>query len=218
MLSWHTCDTMVVAEEWSQVTRDNQRARTRRDLVAAALQLMEPGRTPTVTQVADAAQISRRTAYRYFPNADQLMVEALLEGMRSDVEREIDAGAADDDMPSRVDRLVDALHHLTVDKEHLLRQMVRLTIDRGPMTSGEPPRPSRRLEYVEQALSPLHGELTPQTYQRLVHATAVVIGIEARIVLRDICGLDDETIVQTERWAAQALLAAALNNNPEPGP
>ena len=218
MLSWHTCDTMVVAEEWSQVTRDNQRARTRRDLVAAALQLMEPGRTPTVTQVADAAQISRRTAYRYFPNADQLMVEALLEGMRSDVEREIDAGAADDDMPSRVDRLVDALHHLTVDKEHLLRQIIRLTIDRGPMASGEPPRPSRRLEYVEQALAPLHGELTLETYQRLVHATAVVIGIEARIVLRDICGLDDETIVQTERWAAQALLAAALNNNPEPGP
>jgi hypothetical protein len=39
---------------------------------------------------------------------------------------------------------------------------------------------------------------------------AVVIGIEARIVLRDICGLDDVAIVDTERWAAHALLTAAL--------
>jgi len=163
-----------------------------------------------VTEVADAADISRRTAYRYFPNAEQLIVEALLEAMRADVEREIDAGAVDADITSRVDRLVDALHHLTVDKEHLLRQMIRFTIDRAPIESGVPLRPSRRLEYVEQALLPLRAELTPDTYERLVHATAVVIGIEARIVLRDICGLDDETIVQTERWAAQALLAAAL--------
>jgi AcrR family transcriptional regulator len=192
------------------VTRDNQRARTRRDLVGAARRLVEQGRTPTVTEVADAADISRRTAYRYFPNAEQLIVEALLEAMRADAEREIDAGAVDEDITSRVDRLVDALHHLTVDKEHLLRQMIRFTIDRGPIESGVPLRPSRRLEYVEQALSPLRAELTPDTYERLVHATAVVIGIEARIVLRDICGLDDETIVQTERWAAQGLLATAL--------
>jgi AcrR family transcriptional regulator len=206
---------MTAIEDRSQVTRDNQRARTRRDLVAAALRLVEQGRTPTVTEVADAAEISRRTAYRYFPNAEQLMVEALLEGMRSDVEREIDAGAVGDDIAARVDRLVDALHHLTVDKEHLLRQMIRLTIDRESVTSGVPLRPSRRLEYVEQALAPLHDELPPDSYLRLVHATAVVIGIEARIVLRDICGLDNETILQTERWAAQALLAAALEQHPE---
>jgi AcrR family transcriptional regulator len=172
------------------------------------------GHTPSVSEVADAAEISRRTAYRYFPNAEQLMVEALLEGTRSDVEREIDAGAVDDDIAVRVDRLVDALHHLTVDKEHLLRQMIRLTMDRGAVAGGVPLRPSRRLEYVEQALAPLHDELTMETYRRLVHATAVVIGIEARIVLRDICGLDDETIVQTERWAAQALLSAALEQQP----
>lgn len=205
---------MVAVRERSQVSRENQRARTRRDLVSAALRLMEQGLTPTVTEVADAAEISRRTAYRYFPNAEQLMVEALLEGTRADVEREIDAGAVDGDITSRVDRLVDALHHLTVDKEHLLRQMIRLTIDRGSPAAGVPPRPSRRLEYVEQALGPLRTELTPQGYQRLVHATAVVIGIEARIVLRDICGLDNETIVQTERWAARALLAAALAQQP----
>jgi AcrR family transcriptional regulator len=195
------------------VTRENQKARTRRDLVDAALRLLADGGTPTVTEVADAANVSRRTAYRYFPTGEQMIAEALLEGMRSDVEREIDAGPSNDDIATRVDHLVGALHHLTVSKEHLLRQMIRLTIDRNAIEPGVPPRPSRRLDYVEQALSPLRKELTPAGYDRLVHATAVVIGIEARIVLRDICDLDDQAIVATERWAAQALLAAALRDS-----
>ena len=199
------------------MSRENQKARTRRDLVAAAIRLLADGGTPTVTEVADAANVSRRTAYRYFPTGEQLIVETLLEGMRSDVKREIDAADPDDDISTRIDRLVDAVHHLTVDKEHLLRQMIRLTIDRGPIEPGVPPRPSRRLDYVEQALLPIRNELKPADYERLVHAIAVVIGIEARIVLRDICGLDDQSILETERWAAHALLNAALRpQEPEP--
>jgi AcrR family transcriptional regulator len=192
------------------MTRDKQKARTRRDLVAAALELLAAGRTPTVSEVADAAEVSRRTAYRYFPSGDQLMTEALLEGMRSDVEREIDGGSADDTVATRVDRLVDALYDLTVSNEHLLRKMIRFTIDRDQIEPGVPARPSRRLEYVEQALEPSRDQLAPGEYERLVHAMAVVIGIEARIVLRDICGLDDAQIIETERWAAHALLTAAL--------
>ncbi len=192
------------------MTREKQKTRTRRDLVAAALDLLADGRTPTVGEVADAAEVSRRTAYRYFPSADQLMTEALLEGMRSDVERDIDGGSPDDGAAAGVDRLVNAVHDLTVNNENLLRQMIRFTIDRDQIEPGVPPRPSRRLEYVEQALEPVRNQLTPGEYERLVHAMAVVIGIEARIVLRDICGLDDTQILETERWAAHALLAAAL--------
>jgi hypothetical protein len=144
--------------------------------------------------------------------------EALLEGARSAVEREIDACASDDGIDTRVDRLVDALHRLTIDKEHLLRQMIRFTIDQGPIATGVPPRPSRRLEYVDQALAPLRTQLVPDAYERLTHAMAVVIGIEARIVLRDICGLDDVTIVDTERWAAHALVRAALSAAAVPCP
>ena len=192
------------------MTREQQKSRTRRDLVAATLELLADGRTPTVSEVADAADVSRRTAYRYFPSADQLVTEALLEAMRADVERDIDGGSSDDGVAAGVDRLVNALHDLTVNNEHLLRKMVRFTIDRDQIEPGVPPRPSRRLEYVERALEPVRTQLAPDAYERLVHAIATVIGIEARIVLRDVCGLDDAQILETERWAAHALLAAAL--------
>jgi AcrR family transcriptional regulator len=194
------------------MARDSQKARTRRDLVDAARKLVAVGGVPTVSEVADAANVSRRTAYRYFASAEQMVTEALLEGLRTDVEHEIDAGAPGEDMPARVGRLVNAMHEVTRTNERLLRQMIRFTIDRGQVAPGVPPRPSRRLEYVDQALAPLRDQLSPAQFERLVHATAVVIGIEARIVLEDICGLDDQQMLDTERWAAQALLAAAVRD------
>ena len=191
------------------MARDNQKRRTRKALVEAAGRLIAEGRRPSVAEVADAADISRRTAYRYFPSAEQLSVEATLEATRQNMELSIDAGRADEPVADRVDRLVDALSRMTLDNEALLRQMIRFTIDREPIESGVPPRPARRLEYVERALTPLQGELDQDELDRLTHALTVVIGIESTIVLRDICGLDSAEILRVQHWAARALVAAA---------
>jgi len=192
------------------VSRDSQKRRTRQALVGAARTLMSDGSRPSVGEVADAAEVSRRTAYRYFTSAEQLMTEAVLESLRSDVEQQIEAGGPAADVPERVDRLVNAMHRLTLDNEPQLRQMIRFTVDKGQVEPGVPPRPSRRVEYVEQAVAPLRGALDPPAFDRLVNALAVVLGIEATLVLRDICGLEDDSVVEVERWAAGALLQAAL--------
>lgn len=189
--------------------RDNQKRRTRRALVEAAGRLIAEGRRPSVAEVADAAEISRRTAYRYFPSAEQLSVEAALEATRQNMELTIEAGRADAPVADRVARLVDALSRMTLANEALLRQMIRFTIDRDAIEPGVPPRPSRRLEYVERALTPLQGALDQDELDRLTHALAVVIGIESTIVLRDICGLDSAQILRVQHWAARALVAAA---------
>ncbi|HYN45985.1 MAG TPA: TetR family transcriptional regulator, partial [Allosphingosinicella sp.] len=46
--------------------RPNQKSRTRKDLLRAAAQLMKVGRSPTLEEVAQEAEVSRATAYRYF--------------------------------------------------------------------------------------------------------------------------------------------------------
>jgi AcrR family transcriptional regulator len=171
---------------------------------------MAKGQRPSVAEVADAAEVSSRTAYRYFPNAEQLQIEAVLETLRPGMELSIDHGQPGERIEERVDRLVEALHDLTLEHEGLLRQMIAFTVERGPIESGVPPRPSRRLEYIEHALKPLEDKLGEDDFERLTNALAVVIGIEATIVLRDICGLESDNIVKTERWAARALLHATL--------
>ena len=60
--------------------RTSQKARTRRDLLAAARRVLDRGQTFSVNAVADEAAISRATAYRYFSDPDALMLEAVLDG------------------------------------------------------------------------------------------------------------------------------------------
>src|SRR5512140_3415920 len=75
--------------------RPQQRRRTRMALLSAAAKLLAAGKTPSVTEVADAADVSRRTAYRYFPTQDQLLVEAALEGFRPVVTATLDGALPD---------------------------------------------------------------------------------------------------------------------------
>src|SRR5689334_13134705 len=56
--------------------RTAQKQRTRAALVAAARDLIAEGLAPSVEATADAASISRTTAYRYFPNQRALVAAA----------------------------------------------------------------------------------------------------------------------------------------------
>lgn len=188
--------------------RDRQRLRTRRDLLATAARLIESGRWPTVAEVADAAHVSRRTAYRYFPTQAKLFVEAALEGLRPSMERAIAAtpevrGAGD--LEARVDALVAAMQGLAVENEHLLRLMVHLTVLEHP-AGKTPRRGTRRIDWIESTLAPVRERLPAATYERLVSALALCAGIEALLVLRDIRGLSTQQAIETSRWMALAIV------------
>jgi AcrR family transcriptional regulator len=188
--------------------RVKQRQRTRRDLLATAARLIETARLPTVAEVADAAAVSRRTAYRYFPTQAKLFAEAALEGLRPAMERELaaaPAGPGAGDMEARVDALVSAMQRLAADNEHLLRMMIHLTV-LEPASGKTPRRGVRRIDWIESTLQPLRAQLADSTYQRLVSALAVCAGIEALVVLRDIRGLSSQQAVDTSRWMARAVL------------
>src|SRR6188508_963780 len=56
--------------------RTNQKLRTKNALLAAARALIAKGAAPTVEDAAEAASISRTTAYRYFKNQPELLAAA----------------------------------------------------------------------------------------------------------------------------------------------
>jgi AcrR family transcriptional regulator len=177
------------------------------------------GAQPTVAEVADAASVSRRTAYRYFPTQEQMLVEAALEGVRGIMAQAIegsDGARADiEDVEARLDRAVKALQQSAVANEQLLRTMIRLTIS-APLSADSavnPPtrkRGYRRIEWIALALTPVKRKLGKRRYERLVSALAMCMGIEALIVLRDLRGLRGSEAEEVSRWAARALLRASL--------
>src|SRR5215207_2869189 len=66
---------MLVSGQPAETTSSERgpKARTRKLMLQAAIQLMQSGITPSVTEVAEAAEVSRATAYRYFPSQAALV-------------------------------------------------------------------------------------------------------------------------------------------------
>src|SRR3712207_8177903 len=72
--------TPMGASRQEQKERDfsNVRRRTRGVMIEAATRLLSEGASPSVTEVADAAGVSRGTAYRYFPTQESLLAEVIV--------------------------------------------------------------------------------------------------------------------------------------------
>lgn len=197
--------------------RPAQRRRTRKAIVDAAMALLARGKTPSVEDVAAAADVSRRTVYMHFPTFDQLLIDATVGALsQQSVDRAIDAGpkSGDDDVENRVERMVRALHDVTPDVERLGRSLIRLTVDSPAPASGRdaPRRGYRRVEWIESALSPWRDRIGPARWRRLVAALAMVVGWEALIVQRDVCGLSAREGEELSVWAARAFLRATLQD------
>jgi AcrR family transcriptional regulator len=193
--------------------RHHQKQRTRKLLLETARALLEAGQRPSVTEVADAASISRRTAYRYFTTQEKLLAESALEGLRPVMDRALALTPTGNDQQSleaRVDALVRNMMQLAFANEALLRTMIHQTVVEKASTDA-PRRGTRRVEWIEAAISPVKPRLSKAKYARLISALAVCTGMEAILVLRDIRGLTAAQTIQVSQWMAQAMLREALS-------
>jgi hypothetical protein len=68
------------------------------------------------------------------------------------------------------------------------------------------------MAWIDAALAPATRKLPRARRRRLQAALALTMGVEATIVMKDVCRLDDDEAQVVLRWAAAALLAAALES------
>ena len=192
---------------YEQVGRIQQKHRTRNAIIAAARELVATGSTPTIEAAAAAAGISRSTAFRYFPNQRSLLVAA---------HPEIDASSllppdAPDDPAARFEAVIEAFTQLVADTEPQQRTMLRMSLEPDAAKHDLPLRKGRAIGWIEEALRPLHGRLSPKELRRLVLAVRSATGIEARVWLTDIAGLSAQEATELTRWTAHAIYQSALD-------
>ena len=187
--------------------RIDQKRRTRDALIAAARDLVATGETPTVEAAAEAASISRTTAYRYFPNQHALLVAAHPEtGVVSLLPED-----APDDAATRLDLVVDAFTRSLLENEAQQRTMLRLSLEADPVQRAQLPlRQGRAIKWIEEALAPLREDMSEADVRRLTHAIRSATGIEALVWLTDIAGLSRHDARELMRWSARALLRSAI--------
>ena len=201
--------------------RANQKARTRAAIVAAALELQREGTAPTIEQAAARARVSRATAYRYFPTKEALLIE--LSEMTDPAPLEaLLASLTTDDVEERLLLLIDTFDGFALAEEEHFRTFTRVSQDtwlRGRRNGEDAPvvREGRRMRWLETVLAPL-DELPPERKRRLQAALALTLGGEAIITMKDVCRLDNDETLAVLRWAATALLRAALQEVPGAAP
>src|SRR3954447_6585663 len=106
--------------------RASQKNRTRKALAAAAADLIRKGGVPTITDAAEAAGISRATAYRYFPTQDMLLAEVALFAAGGPL---FPQTVGDEPIPEAVGRLVRRVGVWAYANEKPLRTLLRLSLD-----------------------------------------------------------------------------------------
>jgi AcrR family transcriptional regulator len=196
------------------VSTDDDRgatARTRRLLVQTAMEVVNQGHVPSVSEVAEAAGVSRATAYRYFPTQSRLIATIMDYSLGP-----VRSWASDSrDGLERLHDLFDKTYPRFKEFEPQMRAALQLSLthdalDRAGLLKEAPYRRGFRKAILENAARPLEKTLGKARFHRLILALSVIYGIEPYVVLKDIWGLESREVEAISRWMADALIAAAL--------
>jgi AcrR family transcriptional regulator len=202
--------------------RANQRRRTKAAIMEGARTLLREGKVPSVADAAEAAGVSRATAYRYFPTQGALVqeaVDAVLVGELSAWEERLgDAG----ELTERVQHYVSLIFGLMRENEALMRGYLLLALEQwaklqaGEELGEEPIKRGGRLEAISATLEPFTKQLDHEAIRRLSVALSLLVGIEAHIIFRDIWGLDDDEARRISLWMARVLAQATAEEGSRP--
>jgi AcrR family transcriptional regulator len=199
---------VVIAESGG---RTNQKARTRRAIVEACVDLIRQHQPVTMPEVAKAAGVSEATAYRYFPD----MASLLSQGLAADWPTPADALAPVEASNDPVERVAFATRFLlqgVAERQAVVRSMISATIVQPDLAAST--RPGIRFGLIEYALSPFLAALEsadPSLPTQLRRDLAIVLSAEALFSLTDLCGLSIKDAIDSAEKTARSLTASAFN-------
>ncbi len=192
------------------------RARTRRLMMETATSLMQSGVTPSISDVADAAEVSRATAYRYFPSQSALVEDVINEALGPI----LDWSSTSQDAEERVLNLFETSLPRIDEFEATFRAALKLSLETWGSDQGAADKTGQaeeelnfkrghRIGLLSDALSPLRTELSGKQFNNLVQALSLIFGVESLIVLKDISGQSPKQILSLTQWMASNLIRAA---------
>lgn len=190
-------------------SRLNQKARTRQALLDGASQMLAHGTAdPSMDQIADAAHVSRATAYRYFDSSGDVVWEAMSDRDIADIEDVM--ATAFDDVVARVLAAEEAINGYLFDDPDGARAFERAALDRSLRgVAQDTDRAARRLRYIDAALEPIADRLSTSDRRRVRHALALAMGSQAVPAMLDTCRLDIDEARSATRFACKTIATEA---------
>lgn len=182
------------------------RAKTRHLLLTSAMELYDGGVFPSITELAAHAQVSRATAYRYFPTQSALIAAVVAESLGPILEWQ----PQDNDALKRIQQLLAFAYPQMERHEGALRAALQLSLQQwAHAVPGEKFVRGNRKRLLKLAVEPLQDKLPPEALQRVIHAFSLIYGSEVFLVLKDIWGLELDGIQNVTQWMAKAIIRQA---------
>ena len=192
-------------EDYLESGRIGQKRKTRELLLATAKKMLVKGENISVEQVALVAGISKATAYRYFSNKDILLKEASLQrGLmdKDDLFGDIDVC----NLNARIEKLIDYHFEVLTTNEDVFRLYLGAIMQNSVRDKKNYSRGGKRILLIAEALLPLKKEISKETFDKMVNAISLLIGIESISILKDICGLENGSIQEMWKWMIQKII------------
>jgi AcrR family transcriptional regulator len=187
-------------------------ARTRRLMMETAVKLMQQGITPSISDAAVAAEVSRATAYRYFPS-QAILIQSVIEEALNPIFK---WDSADTNIDNRLKDFFDTSLPRIFEFEATFRAALQHSLDIRSRNVGNIEevehelKRGHRIKLLSKLIEPLKKELSAKQSAKLVIALSTLFGIEAIIVLKDIGQLSSKEAQATIQWAAGAIIDKAL--------
>lgn len=184
--------------------RVNQKIKTRTTILQSAKKLMGRKKKVSLEDVADEANVSRATIYRYFPNIDILFTEASLDIHHLSPEELIEEMGAIS-LQERIIFIQKYYNQLAHDHEILFRRYLSAVLAESS-SSKKKIRGSRRKEAMIKVIKPFSKQLNKTEQSNLVNIASILTGIDSFITAKDVCGLDTEKAKSTLEWGLNMIL------------
>jgi AcrR family transcriptional regulator len=193
-------------------------------LIKNALEMFENGSFPSVTELALHSQISRATAYRYFPTQSDLVAAVVEESLKPVIDWQPQHITAE----ARVAELLTFAYPQMLRHEGALRAALLLSLQQwadlramsveaqgtASITQDKHEKYIRgnRKQILGLATAPLKDHLSPELLQKVIHALSLVYGSEVFMVLKDIWQLEPDDIQSVTQWMAKAIINQAKHD------
>ncbi|WP_051063276.1 TetR/AcrR family transcriptional regulator [Ilumatobacter nonamiensis] len=188
--------------------RSLRRQRNRDAVIRSLIELIREGDlTPTVGQIADRAELSHRSVFRYFDDLNDLARTAIETEFREawPLSRVEDVGMGS--LDERIDRIVEAQLR-TLERTHLLGLVARARapeideVERGLKYIFD-----LHLDQVREQFAPELNVMGDDKATAIASAVAVMTWLDSYDLLRRTAGSTDAEIAAMWRTALQSLLS-----------
>ena len=185
--------------EYIQTGRINQKLETRSKILESAKQLVRQGIDFNLEDVANNAEISRATIYRYYPNLEILSYEVGID-IGTKTPEDIIEDLKDCSLNDKILGIQNYYNDHAVNNENAFRKYLSAVLT----SASEKKRGARRNKTLQLAL--MKSDLRPKEKKDLVHFLTILMGIEPLIVAKDVSGLDNKEFKELMSWGMKLVL------------